>query len=62
MQSQDGNAIHAITQSNATAVHKSHARSVRASKLAFAWSARACNLRAVATSRSRFDRIIVHRF
>eukprot|EP00974_Lingulodinium_polyedra_P111035 10739958-Lingulodinium_polyedra.AAC.1 len=61
MQSHDGNAIHAIVQSIATAARNSHARAPCVhQKLVFAWSARACNLLAVATARGRFDRIIVH--
>eukprot|EP00974_Lingulodinium_polyedra_P072987 7063723-Lingulodinium_polyedra.AAC.1 len=39
MRSHDVNAIHAIMQYIATAVRKSHARSMQTPKLVFAWSA-----------------------
>eukprot|EP00974_Lingulodinium_polyedra_P044427 4261518-Lingulodinium_polyedra.AAC.1 len=44
--------------------HKSHASNSprEHQKMAFAWSAWACDLRAAATADGRFDRIIAHGF
>eukprot|EP00974_Lingulodinium_polyedra_P012080 1166600-Lingulodinium_polyedra.AAC.1 len=45
----------------ATRISHACALHARAGKLAFAWSARACDLRRVATADGRYDCIVVQR-